>query len=131
MTTARPFLLFQDNNAEEAMTFYVSLFPDGKILEIVRYAPDAPGKEGSVMKGSFTVAGQTLMCTDSIAKHDFTFTPAFSLFVECETLGQLETLCAALSEHGKQLMPPGDYGFSQRFAWVSDRYGVSWQLNLA
>ena len=44
MTTARPFLLFQDHNAEEAMKFYVSLFDDGRIVEIVHYAPDAPGR---------------------------------------------------------------------------------------
>ena len=130
MTTARPFLLFQDHNAEQAMKFYVSLFDDGRIVEIVHYAPDAPGREGSVMKGTFHVAGQTVMCTDSIARHDFTFTPAFSLIVDCDSEAQQEKLCAALSEGGAQLMPLDNYGFSRRFAWVSDRFGVSWQLNL-
>jgi predicted 3-demethylubiquinone-9 3-methyltransferase (glyoxalase superfamily) len=131
MTTARPFLLFQDNNAEEAMKFYVSLFDDGKIVEVIHYASGTPGREGSVMKGTFFVAGQTLLCTDSIAKHAFTFTPALSLFVECESDAQFDRLVAPLSAGGAQLMPPDNYGFSRRFAWVSDRFGVSWQLNLA
>ncbi|WP_336599857.1 VOC family protein [Paraburkholderia bengalensis] len=67
MTTARPFLLFQDNNAEEAMRLHVSPFDDGKIVEVIHYASGTPGREGSVMKGTFFVAGQTLLCTDSIA----------------------------------------------------------------
>ncbi len=105
MTTARPFLLFQDNNAEEAMRLYVSLFDDGKIVEVIHYASGTPGREGSVMKGTFFVAGQTLLCTDSIAKHAFTFTPALSLFVECESDAQFDKLVAALSVGSAQLMP--------------------------
>jgi len=88
MTTGRPFLLFQDNNAKEAMRLYVSPFDDGKIVEVIHYASGTPGREGSVMKGTFFVAGQTLLCTDSIAKHAFTFTPALSLLVECESDAQ-------------------------------------------
>jgi predicted 3-demethylubiquinone-9 3-methyltransferase (glyoxalase superfamily) len=129
LTIARPFLLFE-GNAEEAMQFYVSLFDDDKIVEVIRYASDSPGREGSVMKGTFMVAGQTLMCTDSVIHHNFTFTPAFSLFVDCDSQAQQEKLLAALSEGGSQLMPLNNYGFSRRFAWVSDRFGVSWQLNL-
>ena len=60
----------------------------------------------------------------------FTFTPAFSLFVDCESEAVLRQIHAALSDGGKELMPLGDYGFSREFAWVEDRFGVSWQLNL-
>jgi predicted 3-demethylubiquinone-9 3-methyltransferase (glyoxalase superfamily) len=127
----RPFLMFQGNNAEEAMRFYVSLFPDSQITDIVRYGPGQAGTEGSVMKAIFSLGEQAVMCIDSPVKHDFGFTPAFSFFVECESEEQLRGLSAALGEGGMFLMPLADYGFSRQFAWLNDRYGVSWQLNLA
>ena len=128
-TKARPFLMFE-GRAEEAMKFYISLFRDGEILDIRRYDKNGPGPEGSVIKANFRVAGLTVMCVDSPIKHDFTFTPAVSLFVDCESLEEVEKLAGALAEGGQVLMPLGEYGFSCRFTWVSDRYGVSWQLNL-
>jgi predicted 3-demethylubiquinone-9 3-methyltransferase (glyoxalase superfamily) len=127
--TVRPFLMFE-GCAEEAMNLYVSLFPGGEVLDVVRYGPDGPGAAGSVMKASFSVGGQTILCTDSFVHHDFTFTPASSLFVDCESEEEIERLAAALGEDGAVLMPLGEYGFSRRFTWVNDRYGVSWQLNL-
>lgn len=129
MTTIRPFLMFE-GKAEEAMQFYVSLFPDARIINITRYGPGQAGAEGSVMVASFSVAGQTVMCIDSPVKHAFSFTPAFSLFVQCDSAEEVDRLCAALLVGGAALMPVGNYGFSRRFAWVNDRFGVSWQLNL-
>ena len=129
MTTIRPFLMFE-GKAEEAMQFYVSLFPDARIINITRYGPGQAGAEGSVMVASFSVAGQTVMCIDSPVKHAFSFTPAFSLFVQCDSAEDVDRLCAALLVGGAALMPVGNYGFSRRFAWVNDRFGVSWQLNL-
>lgn len=125
----KPFLMFQ-GEAEAAMNLYVSLFPDAEIVSIVRYGPGEAGREGSVMKATFSIAGQTVMCIDSPVKHEFSFTPAFSFFVDCSSQEELGKLVSTLSEGGGVLMPPGDYGFSRRFAWVNDRYGVSWQLNL-
>lgn len=121
--------MFQ-GKAEEAMKFYISLFPDGEIINIVRYGPGEAGAEGSVMKASFSIGGQTVMCIDSPVKHDSTFTPAFSLFVNCESGEEIGRVSSALAEGGAVLMPLGGYGFSRQFAWVNDRYGVSWQLNL-
>ena len=83
------------------------------------------------MTALFTVGGQTVMCFDSPVQHQFTFTPAVSLFVQCESEEELRHLAAALGEGGGVLMPLNNYGFSRLFAWVSDRFGVSWQLNLA
>ena len=129
MESIRPFLMFQ-GEAEAAMNFYASLFPDTRITDIQRYGPGAPGKEGSVIRATLSIAGQSVMCIDSPVKHAFTFTPAFSFFIECSSEEELGRLLAALSEQGATLMPRGNYGFSRQFAWVNDRFGVSWQLNL-
>ena len=123
------FLMFE-GNAEEAMTFYISLFDDAKIVNITRYAADSAGAEGSVQHATFSLAGEQFMCIDSPAKHGFTFTPAISLFVQCETEAELDRIYAALADQGTELMPLGNYGFSTKFGWVNDRFGVSWQLNL-
>lgn len=130
MTTIDTFLMFE-GTAEEAVTFYVGLLPDSKILDITRYGPEGPGPEGSVLRASFQLAGKTYQCIDSFVKHGFTFTPAVSLFVNCDTEEELDRLWAALSEGGTPLMELGDHGFSRKFGWTNDRFGVSWQLNLA
>ncbi len=80
-------------------------------------------------KATFSIGGLTVMCTDSAVHHSFTFTPASSLFVSCSTEEELEKMVAALAAGGELLMPPGNYGFSRKFAWLNDRFGVSWQLN--
>ncbi|GFE78345.1 VOC family protein [Steroidobacter agaridevorans] len=131
MKSIQPFLMFQGEQAEAAMTFYASLFPDTEVTDIQRYGPGAAGKEGSVLRATLSIAGQSVMCIDSPVKHAFTFTPAFSFFIECSSEDELDRLLAALSEGGATLMPRGNYGFSRQFAWVNDRFGVSWQLNLA
>jgi len=123
------FLMFE-GNAEEAMAFYLSLFDDAEVISINRYGADGPGTEGSVQQATFTLAGQPFMCIDSPMKHGFTFTPAMSLFVQCADEAELDRLYAALAERGAELMPLGNYGFSAKFGWVNDRFGVSWQLNL-
>lgn len=128
-TTVHPFLMFE-GKAEEAMKFYVSLFPASAIIDVERYGDGGPAAAGSIKKARFTVAGQTVLCTDSYVKHGFTFTPAFSLFVTCESEEELRRLTDALAEGGATFMPVGNYGFSRMFAWVNDRFGVSWQLNL-
>lgn len=119
-----------EGKAEEAMNFYVSLFRSSAIIDVERYGEGQAGAAGSIKKARFTVAGQTVLCTDSFIKHQFTFTPAFSFFVTCASEEELQRLTGALSEHGATLMPLANYGFSRMFAWVNDRYGVSWQLNL-
>lgn len=123
------FLMFE-GNAEEAMTFYVSLFDDAEVVSISRYGADGPGKGGTVQNATFSLAGEHFMCIDSPTKHAFSFTPSISLFVQCENEAELDRLYAALADQGAELMPLGNYGFSTKFGWVNDRFGVSWQLNL-
>ena len=128
-TSVTPFLMFE-GTAEAAANFYVSLFPNSAIRKIERFAAGEDGAEGSVKACEFVVADLPLRCFDSPIKHQFTFTPSVSLFVDCESEAELDGAFAQLSANGVVMMPPGNYGFSAKFAWVSDRFGVSWQLNL-
>ncbi len=123
------FLMFE-GKAEEAMTFYTSLFKDSEVVALTRYGPGEAGAEGTVQHATFSLAGQRFMCIDSAVSHGFTFTPAMSLWVQCGTEDEIDRLYAALGEGGQTPMPLGTYGFSVKFAWVTDRFGVSWQLNL-
>ncbi len=123
------FLMFE-GAAEEAMNFYVSLFKGSEIVEVERYGPGEQGTEGSLKKGHFKLVGHDLLCFNSPVKHAFTFTPSISLFVDCENEAELDEAFRQLSAGGQTLMPLGNYGFSTKFGWVNDRFGVSWQLNL-
>ncbi len=124
-----PFLMFE-GSAEAAMQSYVDLFSGSEITQLERYGPGEAGAEGSIKRADFVIAGQKVICIDSPVKHGFTFTPASSLFVECDSEQELEQAFAKLSENGQALMPLSNYGFSRQFGWVNDRFGVSWQLNL-
>jgi predicted 3-demethylubiquinone-9 3-methyltransferase (glyoxalase superfamily) len=124
----KTFLTF-DGRCEQAMNFYVALFRDAAVTGVRRYGADGPGAEGSVMQASFTIQGQTFMCIDSPVKHGFTFTPAMSLFVDCADEAEIDGLFAKLSDGGQILMPLNPYPFSRKFGWLSDKFGVSWQLN--
>lgn len=122
--------LMFDGVAEEAMALYVSLFPDSEVVETDRYGSGEAGAEGSVRLARFTIAGRRFQCIDSPMKHDFSFTPSMSLFVDCENEDELKSAFDRLATDGEVLMPLDNYGFSTRFGWVNDRFGVSWQLNL-
>jgi len=124
------FLTFQKGDAEEAMNFYLSLFDNSSIINVKRWGADAPGTEGTIMHATFRLNGKLFMCSDSPPIHEWGFTPAVSNYVECKDESQLERLFAALSENGQVMMPLNNYGFSQKFGFVEDRFGVSWQLNL-
>ncbi|WP_029420381.1 VOC family protein [Alicyclobacillus macrosporangiidus] len=118
------FLMF-DGQAEEAMKFYTSVFEESQINHIIH------SEDGKVLHATFTLKGQTFMCIDSNVKHDFTFTPSMSLFVTCDTEKEIDKLFEKLSEGGQVLMPLTPSPVSQKFGWVTDKFGVSWQLNLA
>jgi predicted 3-demethylubiquinone-9 3-methyltransferase (glyoxalase superfamily) len=130
MKAVSSFLMFQGNDAEEAITFYTSLIEDSEITSITRYGADGPGKEGSVIQASFSLKGQSFMCIDSYVKHAFTFTPSFSIFLTCDSEEEVDRLFEALSTSGSVLMPLGEYPFAKRFGWLNDRFGISWQLSL-
>jgi predicted 3-demethylubiquinone-9 3-methyltransferase (glyoxalase superfamily) len=117
--------------AEEAVHFYISIFPDAEVLSLDRYGPEEPGRAGTVKSAVFRIADQMLRCIDSSDVHGFGFTPALSFFFDCRDVAMFDALFGQLSDQGKVLMPPDRYPFAERYAWLSDRYGVSWQLSVA
>ncbi len=126
--TITPFLMFT-GQAEEAMQFYIATFPNSHMKDVERYGPDGPGEEGTVIKATISLNGHDFMCIDSPAVHDFSFTPSTSYFVACESAEEAERLFNALSADGVVMMPLDEYPFAKRYAWVADRFGVSWQLS--
>lgn len=130
MKKVTPFLMFQDGNAEEAMKYYTSIIEDSSIKSITRYGANEAGEEGTVMHALFSLKGQEFMCIDSNVKHAFTFTPSFSIYLTCDSEQEIDALYEKLMLNGQALMPLGDYGFSKKFGWINDQFGVSWQLNL-
>lgn len=130
-TRVTPFLMFQDGRAEEAINRYIEVFRDARLVSLERYGQNAVGaKELSIKHALFEIYGQRIGVTESPIKHAFDFTPAVSLFVDFDSERDLDRVFAALSEGGFVMMPPDNYGFSRKFAFIQDRYGVSWQLNL-
>jgi predicted 3-demethylubiquinone-9 3-methyltransferase (glyoxalase superfamily) len=116
MSKIAPCLWF-DGKAGEAAQFYVSLLPDSRIDTIVPYSAETPGGvPGNVMSVEFTLAGQSYMALNGGPY--FQFTPAISLFVSCADQAEVDRLWDALSVGGS---PP-------RCGWITDRYGVSWQI---
>lgn len=122
--------MFQ-GQAEEAINYYTSIFDQAEIINITRYGANEAGVEGSVMQATFSLFGQVFMCIDSNIQHGFTFTPAISLYINCEREEELDQYFQKLSDGGNVLMPLGQYPFSKKFGWVGDKFGVTWQLNLA
>jgi len=130
MTTARPFLMFQGGTAQAALDLYFATFPDSGFVKVDRYA-EGEGPVGTIKVATFKLCGREFMCADSPIDHNFSFTPSSSTFVDFDSVAELERVFAVLSEGGQVLMPLDNYGFSERFGWVNDRFGVSWQLNCA
>ena len=144
MQKTTTFLMFvgkQCGKAEEAIKFYTSLFSalggsasGGKNSEIkhIDYwrVGESGGKEGLIKHATFTLDGLEYMASENTLEHNFTFTPSMSIYVNCENESELAALFQKLSIGGGIMMPLDNYGFSKKFGWVSDKYGVSWQLNL-
>lgn len=118
------FLMFS-GKAEEAMNFYTSIFHPSEINRVLYH------ENGTVLHATFTLKDQTFMAIDNSNKQTHPFTPAMSLFVTCDTDEEIMKAYEELSQDGKILMPLAASPFSKKFGWVEDKYGVSWQLNLA
>ena len=119
-----------EGSAEDAMNQYVSLFQGASVVHVERYGPNEAIPEGTFKLGKFEIAGHKLTCFDSPTPHAFKFTPSISIFVNCDDEAELDNAFQQLAQGGEVLMPLDNYGFSQKYGWVNDRFGVSWQLNL-
>ena len=115
MQKITPFLWF-DGKAEEAMNFYVSVFNNSKVVRVTRYGEGGPGPKGTVMSATFELDGQQFYALNGGPQS--TFTPAISLFVNCETQEEVDQLWEKLSEGGRK----------ERCGWLKDKYGLSWQI---
>jgi predicted 3-demethylubiquinone-9 3-methyltransferase (glyoxalase superfamily) len=115
MQSITPFLWF-NGNAEEAMNFYVSIFKNSRVGNITRYGDAGPGPKGSVMSVTFQLDGHDFFALNGGPQ--FTFTPAISFFVNCETQQEVDHLWEKLSAGGT----------TQRCGWLQDKYGLSWQI---
>ena len=115
MQKITPFLWFNDK-AEEAMNFYVSIFKNSKVVGVSRYGDAGPGPKGTVMSATFELEGQRFMALNGGPM--FSFTPAISMFVNCETQAEVDDLWAKLSAGGRE----------DRCGWLQDKYGLSWQI---
>ena len=122
MDKITPHLWF-NTEAKEAAEFYTSLFNDSKIVDVTTIR-DTPSGDCDVV--SFELAGQSFQAIS--AGPDFTFNPSVSFIVACATKAEVDTLCERLIDGGMALMPLDTYPFSERYAWVADRYGLSWQI---
>ena len=110
-----PFLWF-DENAEEAITFYTSIFDNSKIVSMTRYGDAGPGPKGTVMSATFQLAGQEFFALNGGPL--FKFTEAISFFVRCDSQAEIDELWEKLSEGGEK----------QRCGWLKDKFGLSWQI---
>ncbi len=126
----RTFLTFQQGAATAALDLYRSTFDDFELVSIAHYGPEGPGPDGTVMAATFRLAGSAFGCADSPIDHAWGFTPAVSLWIECADDAEQQRLFDSLSKDGQVYMPLDGYGFSRRFGWVGDPFGVTWQLNL-
>ena len=115
MQKITPFLWF-DGNAEEAANFYISIFKNSKMGTISRYGDAGPGAKGSVMSVTFQLEGQEFFALNGGPQ--FKFTPAISLFVNCETQQEVDDLWEKLSAGGR----------TDRCGWLQDKFGLSWQI---
>ena len=127
ITSAAPFLMFQ-GDAKPALELYSSAFPDFEELACDEH-PEGE-MAGKIAMARIRIGGQEVMLFDSPPVHDFTFTPASSIYIDCDDEAQLRQLAEMLGEDGTVLMPIDNYGFSTLYTWISDRFHVSWQLNL-
>src|SRR4051812_36488970 len=115
MQKINPFLWF-DSEAEDAANFYTGIFRNSRIVNVSRYGDSGPGTKGRVMSVTFELEGQTFLALNGGPM--FTFSPAISFFVNCETQSEVDELWARLCEGGEP----------SRCGWLKDKFGVSWQI---
>ncbi|MDU6091517.1 MAG: VOC family protein [Staphylococcus lugdunensis] len=120
--------LMYNNQAEEAINLYTSLFDDSEIITMVKYDEDGPGEPGTVQHSIFTLNGQVFMAIDANSGQELPMNPAISLYVTVKDNAEMERLYNGLKKEGAILMPKTEMPPYKQFAWVQDKHGVSFQL---
>ncbi|HDJ4741343.1 TPA: VOC family protein [Staphylococcus aureus] len=123
------FLMF-NNQAEEAVKLYTSLFEDSEFITMAKYGENGPGDPGTVQHSIFTLNGQVFMAIDANSGTELPMNPAISLFVTVKDTIEMERLFNGLKDEGAILMPKTNMPPYREFAWVQDKFGVSFQLAL-
>jgi predicted 3-demethylubiquinone-9 3-methyltransferase (glyoxalase superfamily) len=129
MMSVSTHLMFQGGKAHAAVELYASVFPGFTVVSVEKYGSGDPAP-GLINMAEIDFHGHRLIVIDSPVPHQFDFTPSMSLFVDFDQAVDLDRAFNRLADGGDVKMPLGNYGFSSRFGWLTDRFGVSWQLNL-
>ena len=135
-TTFLTFVGDQCGKAEEAISFYTSIFPNSEIKSIKKYFEGESGGTPELIKyGVFTLNGTEYMVSESNYKHNWSFSPAVSIYISDNSEDLVQELFDKISSNDGQIMVPldnyngeGDYGFGKKFGWCEDKYGISWQF---
>ena len=123
----RPFITMQ-GQAKDALDFYQAVFTSFEMISLQHHSEP---HENLIMLAVFSVDEQEIMISDSFITHDWEINPGISFFIDLDQEEELHKIAEQLGTNGNFHMPPGDYGFSELFAWVEDQFGVNWQLNIA
>ena len=128
----------QCGKAKEAIDYYIALFPNSEIKEIINYAEGEAGGTPELVKfGRFTIDGTEYLVSESNYDHNWSFSPAVSIYIESGDENELQGYFDKLSANGGMVMVPfdsyetGDYGFGKKYGWCQDVYGVNWQFLLS
>ncbi len=135
-TTFLTFVGDQCGKAQEAMDFYVSIFPNSEVKSIIKYKEGEGGGTPELIKhATFSLNGSDYMLSESNYNHAWSFSPGVSILISDRSEELIQALYDQLSSNGGQVMVPldayngeGDYGFGKKYGWCEDRFGVSWQF---
>ena len=122
-----PFLSFR-GNAEEAVNFYISVFPDARIISLVHITDKANGEPGKVLNVLFEIMGQQFMAMDMDEQHSPEFSWAVSMYTNCGSEEEFDMIFSRLAEDGLVMMGPESVLEFRKVTWITDKYNVTWQL---
>jgi predicted 3-demethylubiquinone-9 3-methyltransferase (glyoxalase superfamily) len=115
--------------AEEALRFYAATFPRSRLVSLSHWGAGQMGTAGTVQQARLAIGELELMAFDSPPVHAFGFTPSISFFLDCDSADEVRAIFAKLADGGQVMMPVDRYPFADCYGWVSDRFGISWQLS--
>lgn len=122
--------LMFEGQAQQALDLYLNAFTDSELISVEHFPDNHDTRSGQIRTARLRLINAELIVIDSPVQHAFSFTPSMSMFVEFDDESELLSAINVLQPEGTVLMPLDNYGFSEKFIWLQDRLGVSWQLSL-